>query len=327
MANCSTVIIPTHNRPEGIAETLRHLLEARSRTTFEVVVVDDGSDPPVSLNAQEGVRVLRTQGVERSRARNLGASTATGSLLIFLDDDMTVPTDFVAAHEHAATDFGDVLCVGGVSLPAEAARSPFGRFRRLIEDPSQTHSRGLVTEKNFCTAQNMSLRRDTFLSLGGFDPEIVSSEDQDLALRFSERGGRIIFVPEATALHRDSNVGLASYCRRHEWGSRAMAPFLRRYPDRVENRHRLRFESGSTGAHSFRKRSAFVSRRILSQPPILRLLLGGVLACEHAGGSDRVLFPMYRVLLGLHLFRGFREGLAKVRAAPPLPAPIGQELR
>lgn len=327
MAVTSTVIIPTHNRPDGVAETLRHLLEERPGADFEIVVVDDGTDPPLSASAAVGVRILRTPGIERSRARNLGALSAKRDLIIFIDDDIGVPPGFVAAHERAATEFGDVLCVGGISAPPGWAASPFGRFRRLIEDASPVRLRGLVTERNFCTAQNMSMRRDTFLSLGGFDPDIVSGEDQDLALRFSSQGGRIAFLPEATALHRDSNADFAAYCRRHEWGSGAMAPFLRRYPDWVDNRHRLRFEAGIVGSPSPQERSALVIRHLLSRPSILHVLLRAVSACERFGTSDRVLFPLYRVVLGLHLFRGLREGLSKVKTAPPLPAPIELESR
>ena len=318
----TSVVIPTHNRPDGVAETLRHLLEAGSSSQFEVVVVDDGSNPPLSLDLTAGVRIVRTPGIERSRARNLGAATATGSLVIFLDDDNTVSPDFVGAHERAAKEFGNVIGVGGISAQAEMARSPFGRFRWLIEGPSQIHPRGFVAQKNFCTAANMSMRRETFLSLGGFDPAIVSSEDQDLALRFSDRGGKLVFVPEATVLHRDSNSDLASYCRRHEWGARAMAPFIRRYPDWADNKPRVRFERGFGGAHTVGEQSAFLVRLALSQPALVRILLRSAAACERAGCGDRLLFPVYHVLLGLHLFRGFREGLSQVKAAPALPAKI-----
>lgn len=320
----STVIVPSHNRLDDTAETVRHLLEARSRGNFEVVVIDDGSDSPLSITFP-GVQVIRTEGIERSRARNLGACSAKGDLLIFLDDDITVRPDFVEIHENAAGEFGDVLCVGGISVPPEIAQSAFGRFRHLIENPSQAHSRGPVAEKNFCTAQNMSMRKDTFLSMGGFDPNIVSSEDQDLALRFSARKGRIVFLPEASAVHRDINADVAAYCRRNEWGSRAMAPFLRRYPEREDNRHRLRFESGFSGAETVRDRVEFAARAVLSRRPILRLLLAAAAALERGGASDRALFPMYRVLLGLHLFRGFRRGLSEVKHPPPLPTPIQSE--
>lgn len=305
----ASVIVPTHNRPNEIAETLQHLLGVRTETDFEIVVVDDGSNPPLSLSSP-GVRLVRTPGIERSRARNLGAVFAAGDLLVFLDDDIAVSPDLVSTHQRSAVEFGDVLCVGRISLPGALCRSPFGRFRQLIENSSQARPRGFVGEKNFCTAANMSIRRGTFLALGGFDPAMLSGEDQDLALRFTALGKSIVFLPEADGLHRDHNADIASYCRRHEWGARAMAPLLRRYPDRADSKARLRFEKG------------FALRRVLSRRLILALLLRGVSTVERVHGSDRVLLPIYRLLLGLHLFRGFREGLLEVRLPPPIPLPI-----
>ncbi len=308
----ATVIVPTRNRPDAIAETLQPLLAACSDANFEVVVVDDGSTVPLSMEAP-AVRVLRTPGVERSQARNLGAAAAQGELVIFLDDDITAPHGFCGFHTAAAREFGDVLCVGEVALPPSLGRTAFGRFRQGIEDPNQTRARGLVAAPDFCTAANMSMRRETFLALGGFDPTISSGEDQDLALRFSERGGRIVFLPEARVLHRDANANIESYCRRHEWGARAMAPLLRRYPNRESSKARLRFEKG------------FVARRVLSSPALLAPLLRAISIGEGAGIGDHLLFPMYSAALGLHLFRGFRKGLAKVKNAPPLPEAISSD--
>lgn len=324
MSVITSVIVPTHNRPAGIAETIGHLIRACSGTGSEVIVVDDGSDPHVP-SFQANVRLIRTPGVERSNARNRGATAARGEILIFVDDDMTVGEDFVRAHEGASVDFPGALCVGGVRLSERFTGSPFGRFRHLIEDPTQTRPRGLMAEKNCCTAQNMSIPREAFLAMGGFDPAIVSGEDQDFALRFSERGGRIAFVPEAVAIHRDSAVDLKSYCHRHLWGSRAMAPFLRRYPDREDSQARLRFDPKNVGARPFAEQMACAVRQSLSTSLILRLLLGAVTALEQTGARDAVLFPMYRVLLGLHLFRGFRAGLAEVKVAPPLPPALVPE--
>lgn len=321
VAPFAAVIVPAHNRPEAVAETVKRLMAGRGRTDdFEVIVVDDGSEPPLALPSVDGLRVLRTEGIERSRARNLGAVSTRADLVIFIDDDISVDSDFVRAHRQASRDFPDSIGVGSLHLPGEMGRTPFGRFRREIEGPHQERPRGPVAEQNFCTAANMSMNRQQFLDIGGFDPAIVSSEDQDLALRFCARGGRIAFLPEAAALHRDSNADIEAYCRRHEWGSRAMAPFLRRYPEREDNQARLRFDP----ARHVRlpERAALIARRLAAHPLAVRGLLAITRAAENAGVSDSRLFGLYRVLLGLHLFRGFRQGLVEVTAAPPLPASL-----
>jgi cellulose synthase/poly-beta-1,6-N-acetylglucosamine synthase-like glycosyltransferase len=284
--------------------------------------VDDGSAPPLSLPSDVPARMVRTSGVERSRARNAGAATARGELLIFIDDDISVGPSFVQEHVRAAVEFGPVISVGKISPPPESSSTAFGRFRHTIESPGLSRPRGLVPETNFCTAANMSMRRRDFLELGGFDPAILSGEDQDLALRFSQGGGRIAYIPEAEVIHRDAIADVVAYCRRHEWGGRTMAPLIRRYPDRSENvvRRQLvatlresRFPGGTFG---------LVARMILSSEPSLKVVEWGVRGVERLGFNDRQLFPLYRLLLGLRLFRGYREGLARVRQAPAVPASL-----
>lgn len=320
MTLSASVIVPTHNRPDALLLTLDGLLAA-ARIEAEILVVDDGSTPPLSLPITGPVRLIRTSGVERSRARNQGACAARGERLIFVDDDISVSPDFVSRHVQAGADFGDVIGVGRISLPPGIERTAFGRFRLTIENPGQDRPRGLVPEENLCTAANMSMRRSTFLELGGFDPAILSGEDQDLALRFSARGGRIAFLPEADVIHRDAVAGIKPYCQRHEWGAAAMAPLLRRHADRPDNRRRLELShplDPERPAQAIR----ILLRRMLSHPGSMGLIQFAVAAAERAGAGDRALFPLYRVLLGLSLFRGFRSGLARFPAPPVIPKPL-----
>jgi len=318
----ASVIVPTHNRLATVSTTVEHLLASAAHSRSEVVVVDDGSDPPLTLPSHAGLRVVRTHGVERSRARNFGACCGNGVLLIFDDDDMTVATDFVEQHLRAATEFGAVLSVGKISLPTELRKCAFGRFRCTIEEPSQARPRGFVEEKNFCTAANMSMRRSEFLPLGGFDPAILSGEDQDLALRYSAAGGRIVFLPEAEVIHRDSVADIAAYGRRHEWGAKAMAPFLRRYPDHPESRERMRLAQPFKGMAFSDQTLENLARMALSHALSLTLLRALVNVAERKHADDRWLFPLYRRLLGIHLFRGFRSGLRETIDPPAGPLPL-----
>jgi glycosyltransferase involved in cell wall biosynthesis len=86
------VVIPTRNRPESLRRAVASVLEQHS-VSFEIVVVDEGSDPPAAealapLNPR--VRVIRNDSpVGPAGARNRGAAASTAPLLAFLDDDDT----------------------------------------------------------------------------------------------------------------------------------------------------------------------------------------------------------------------------------------------
>ena len=86
----ASVIIPTRDRPERLAQTVS-LLRGQDllASDYEIIVVDDGSTPPTVLpEAESGPRlkVVRLEESERSASRNAGAAAAQGKVLVFVDD-------------------------------------------------------------------------------------------------------------------------------------------------------------------------------------------------------------------------------------------------
>lgn len=292
-----SVVVPTHNRPQILADTLESLRDQTGAPhQYEIIVVDDGSDPPVTV--PEPVRLIRLEGEERSAARNAGASAASGELLIFIDDDIKVSTDFVEKHLSAHREWPDALLVGAIRLPEETRSTPFGQFRQRLEDRGIPQERGLTSKPNICTAANMSIPRVRFQELGGFDPSITSGEDQDLALRHAGNGGRIAFIPEASVTHMDNALDLRSYCRRAEWGSRMIGPFCERYPDLPDNVIRREVNLPFNAVKS-----------LLSTRPFSWLLFHAAAVLERVAPDSEALERLYRALLGIHIYRGFRHGI------------------
>ncbi len=314
-----SIIIPTHNRPEKLRETI-DLLRSQDFPVgdFEIVVVDDGSEPPVAFDPDftriPQIRTVRLEGAERSVARNTGAREAAGELLIFVDDDISVKEDFVSAHWQAHLEFGDALAIGAILLPEESQTTPFGRFRQRLEQDGIPRIRGPVADKNFCAAANASMDREHFLKLGGFDTAITSSEDQDLALRHSSEGGRIVFLPEARVIHRDSALDIRSYCKRNEWGSRLMFPFYQRYPEFQQNIERERVNGFERWGReplnqSFRK----VLKSMISSSAAISFFFKISDVLERTVPESRILVRIYRLLLGAHIFRGYRAAMLNER--------------
>jgi len=308
-----SVVIPTRNREAALGRVLSSLRDQTlDAPAYEVLVVDDGSDPPVHCAGWAGdpvFRLVRLPHVERSAARNHGAREATGEILVFMDDDMLAGRNLLEAHASAQAEWPDALAVGEITLAAETLRTPFGRFRGGLETSAVPPSRGPVSRPHFATAANMSISRNRFLTLGGFDAHIVSSEDQDLALRHSAAGGTIVYLPEATAVHDDSATSLREYCRRAEWGAEHMAPFCRRYPAWPDNQLR-RTVNGPVSWSEDPPRLILwkAGKHLLGWPPLLALLLAVVERVEAHAPSSSLLASLYRLALGIHLQRGFRKG-------------------
>jgi glycosyltransferase involved in cell wall biosynthesis len=129
-----TVVIPTRNRPKALHSLLQSIAgQSLPPADFEVVVVDDGSDPPIdATRVTEGltfaVSILRrasNPGAHESRRAGLHA--ARGRRVLFLDDDV-MPQPSVLA-EHAAVQ--DEFAVGQILYDPKATSSPFHRFKAI----------------------------------------------------------------------------------------------------------------------------------------------------------------------------------------------------
>jgi len=311
-----SVVIPTKNRPNVCRDTVTALCDQTlASSEYEIVVVDDGSNPPVRMSwPQDGpaVRVVRLDGRERSAARNVGAEAAAADLILFLDDDISVGSGFLETHVRAHREWEGALIVGAVDLPPGILKRPFGRFRYGLESQGTPRQRGITHVKNFCTAGNMSIARRQFFRLGGFDEALVSAEDQDLALRHSEAGGAIVFLPEAAGIHRDTAMEVRSYCRRTEWGSEHLVAFCRKHPTWPDNMSREQVNGPIRWCHEPLGQSARkVAKKLAACPPALPVLFGMTAVIERVAPESRVLERLYRLLLGVHIYRGYRRGATR----------------
>jgi len=315
-----SVIIPTHNRPDELARTLECLKrQSIPDEDYEIIVVDDGSQPPVLLTLgteSPKCSLVRLEGVERSAARNAGAAAASGEVLVFIDDDISVDSNFLLSHLRAHDEWEDVLAVGSMRLSDSLLATPYGRFRQRLEQNGIPQDRGLTRVRNLCTAANMSAPREVFSRLNGFDPELKSAEDQDLALRHTSRGGTIAYIPEAAATHNDSALDIESYCKRSEWGAWQMVDFGDRYPDWPDNIERERVNgSMKWGTEPLSLSLKKTAKAFLNLQPILAGMFFVAHILERSAPNSLALVRIYKLLLGAHLFKGYRSGRSRARAA------------
>jgi GT2 family glycosyltransferase len=199
-----SVVIPTRDRHESLRRTLAALAAQRTEREWELVVVDDGSSPPVDgdvVGAVERARIVRREGNGPARARNAGVAAAAGEVVLFTDDDTEPdPTWIEAAAAHLEAHPED-LGVEGV------VRSP-------DYDPLYAHSLVNGAPGAYWTC-NIGFRRAALGELGGFseDYPFPHCEDLDLAYRALRRGS-IGFAPEMAILHHPRPLGAREWMLR-----------------------------------------------------------------------------------------------------------------
>jgi hypothetical protein len=197
-----SIVTATKNRSARLQAMLR-ALEAQTvpADSFEVIVVDDGSDddtPDVlAMAAEHGpldLRVLRQpQSAGPAAARNRGWQAARAALIAFTDDDCEpVPAWLETLLAFAADAPGAI--VQGMTLPNPDEAEGLSTFARSLEIAGPS--------PHYPTA-NILYPRALLEQLGGFDEQYgaPAGEDTDLGWRARATGAQTLFAPAALVHH------------------------------------------------------------------------------------------------------------------------------
>ncbi len=207
----ASVIIPTHNRSSTLLNTLRALnAQSISVAAFEVIVVDDGCtddtvEAVLAFQAPFSLRLLRQPQSGPSAARNLGANRARGAILIFLDDDIEVQPQFVAAHLEAHKTQGNLVVIG---YCPPLLSNQYGYFRAELAGWwhamfARMNQPGYRFAYSDILSGNFSLEAGLFAQVGKFDPAFACHEDYELGMRLLLAGTKFIFAMSAGGFHHE----------------------------------------------------------------------------------------------------------------------------
>lgn len=191
MAELISIIIPLYNQGALIEDTLSSIKNQRYEN-YEVIIVDDGSDDPDTIDKinnliTSGYTVLQKSNGGLSSARNYGIEKCNGELVVCLDSDDIIHPDFL------------------LQLLTNIKKDPLNRI---------SYSNGFFWEgKNgfwFLRSANLSrlarknsiycsamFYRDDWLAVGGYDEELNKGwEDWDFWVAILSLGGYAVKARE-----------------------------------------------------------------------------------------------------------------------------------
>ena len=204
----ATVVIPCLNA----AATLRPVLEALNgqaiRHQLEVVVVDNGSaDGTVRIASLLADRVLVESRPGSFAARNRGLSECDTEFIFSVDSDCRPRSTSWAEHHLSALQAAppNVLATAAPLIPEPSA--DWWSQRADVTPQPGVDVDGTVI---YPVGGNRCSRTDLLRTLGGFPA--FRADDAALGRRALQAGLRFIWVPDATAYHRNPS-GLRGYHR------------------------------------------------------------------------------------------------------------------
>jgi GT2 family glycosyltransferase len=166
-------------------------------------VVDDASTDNSFAIASEfsEVRIHRLEmNAGPSIARNAGAAVAEGELFIFLDSDCTIADrQWIGKHLQAHAR-GERRLVGGSvrAIGVGIGGKAFSYNNWFVCHPGR---RSIPKGVYHLQTTNLSMRRDHFNALGGFDINLRAGEDVEFSVRAKREGVAIVYLPEICIEH------------------------------------------------------------------------------------------------------------------------------
>ncbi|MDB5511724.1 MAG: glycosyltransferase family 2 protein [Enterovirga sp.] len=189
------------------AAVLPNCLDGLRRNGVPALVVDNASrDDTVAVAERLGADVLRNLLNEGyGRANNLGARALGSTYILVVNPDVVLEDGAVAELRRAADRHPEA----GMLAPriVEPDGRLFFQARSLLAPYLRNPSGQPVVPEGECCAPFLSgacfmMKRELFLSLGGFDRSLfLFYEDDDLCRRLADRGLALVHVHGAVARH------------------------------------------------------------------------------------------------------------------------------
>jgi GT2 family glycosyltransferase len=219
-----SVIIPSRDQSALLEKCVVSILQKNDYPNFEIIILDNESLEEQTrelyrrLAPESRIRIIGAAGeFNFSRLINLGASNARGSIFLLLNNDVEIMNRDCLSELVSQVSRPEVGVVGarlwypngtlqhgGVILGAGGVASHIDSIRR--DDPGYFARQHLTQDFCAVTAACLTVRREVFEKLGGFDESRlpVTFNDVDFCLRAQELGWRIVYTPYAELTHHES---------------------------------------------------------------------------------------------------------------------------
>ncbi len=234
-----SLIIPSYNEKEKLVETIYSFIDQTELISELIVVIDNDQDTSTESDLKKtfgsriNLKVHTQKNSGRAVARNKGAELASGDLLLFLDNDMLCEKDCIAKHIDFHKKNKDCILTGNGFRNPAAAKKDFDHYLIALEKKAiQKMKSGIwISFHDFSmTACNLSMPKQVFDSLGGFDTHLKDSEDLDFGIRALNKKIPIFYDREVIAWHNDFE-GILKFISRHNQYTEGKKTLLQLHPE------------------------------------------------------------------------------------------------
>lgn len=195
-----SIIVPFHRNLPFLERCLAAVTPLRPG--WELIVAGDAPvDDCRALVEKAGGRLLTLPGPKGPAvARNRAAEEASGDILVFIDADVVASIRDLARVVEILDELPDIAAVFGAYDDAPADPGFISQYKNLAH--SFIHRSSSTVAQTFWAGFG-AVRKDVFLSVGGFDERFARPcvEDIDLGYRLSAAGHRLMLDSTLRCCH------------------------------------------------------------------------------------------------------------------------------
>lgn len=219
-----SVIIPTKNEEENIKRCLVSVIN-QSYKNIEIIVVDNNSVDKTREMAKRYTQKVLNKGPERNIQRNFGVKKAKGQYLLFLDADMELERNVVLDCVRLAEQ-GPCAMI----IPEKSIGQGFWAKCRALEKSFYIGD-DLIEAARF-------FEKKAFEEIGGFDTNLIASEDWDLTWRARKKGFRIERI-KSFILHHEGKLSLHDAMGKKYYYGLSLPKYISKHPKLARKQYRL----------------------------------------------------------------------------------------
>ena len=237
-----TVIVPSYQGEKKIRNLIESLI-LQDFNDFELLLVIDGSTDNTFSVADDllsktnlNYSILQKPNSGRGSTRNFGAKCAKGTFLVFFDDDMVLEPDCLSAFVSFHQQHTNSIAVGRQVENKAWMKTDFQVYKACLSEKWEIRTNNeevRYTKDNLhLTAANLSLPKQLFNTLKGFDERLSDVEDFEFGTRAFELGLPIYYEQKAKAWHNDF-ITCKSYVLRQRQYNKAYQELFIFRPDLI----------------------------------------------------------------------------------------------
>jgi len=228
-----SIIIPVKAINDYVQETVPYI-QNLTVDTWEIIIIPNNPEPN-QWQQDKRITILPSGRVGPAEKRDLGAKQATGEILVFLDDDSYPEPNLLEISTQYFQD-QQVVALGGPAITP-----PQDGFWQKVSGavflsklsggvPERYIPIGEVREIEDWPSVNLVVRKQDFLSIGGFNSPYWPGEDTKLCLDLIKTGKKILYIPQMKVWHH-RRAGLLAHLKQVGAYGLHRGFFAKKYPE------------------------------------------------------------------------------------------------